>query len=503
MSGAQKGTLIQCNCRPKKAAACATVKKEGPNQGRSFFTCRTCNFFKWADSKISQSLAELSKEIDRSAPPILPLLRQRQQAVYACQIISTDRKDFQQINARRKAGQLDAGTKRETRICIKMTEDSCLRSKVPGCNKDDLWVISSSPFFTEEKSATTVIATSAWFGPDGDYNIELNPLVGQLSSLKNRQACYAFKGPNVSSEIDMLETLKEFCPAQVPLLPALLSGGTRVSHSVSSALPIRKTPSVAIQVDEVVMQALVEEAGTKHRLNEEQLQVIKDVARAVMYPEATPPIVLIQGVFGSGKSTLLVAVVLFLLSVFDKAGVQADTPEGRILISAATNVAVDNILLGLQDKGYGDFIRIGCLPRIAKPILTRTLKETVGNEDVVDAESLKELNDMLTKTRDEKELAQIRAAIAECRAGKMREKKKALGVTRVVGVTCASTRQETLQGQKFGFLILDECSQFIEPLCLLPIVRFSCRMLIGAGDTRHAHSMHLDAGIEITGRDVH
>ena len=77
-----------------------------------------------------------------------------------------------------------------------------------------------------------------------------------------------------------------------------------------------------------------------------------------------------------------------------------------------------------------------------------------------------------------------RAAIAECRAGKMREKKKALGHTRVVGVTCASTRQETLQGQSFGFLILDECSQFIEPLCLLPIVRFACRMLIGAGCPR-------------------
>jgi len=68
------------------------------------------------------------------------------------------------------------------------------------------------------------------------------------------------------------------------------------------------------------------------------------------YPEASPPIILVQGVFGSGKSTLLVVVVLFLLSVFKKAGLDAGAPEGRILISAATNVAVDNILLGLLDK---------------------------------------------------------------------------------------------------------------------------------------------------------
>ena len=123
-----------------------------------------------------------------------------------------------------------------------------------------------------------------------------------------------------------------------------------------------------------------------------------------------------QGVFGSGKSTLLVAIVLFLVALFKNAGVQAGAPEGRILISAATNVAVDNILLGLLDEvcvcvcvfvcvfvstmyhllmivlilifdakdwqcifqGFYDFIRIGCLPKIAKPILTRTLKETVS-----------------------------------------------------------------------------------------------------------------------------
>ena len=29
-------------------------------------------------------------------------------------------------------------------------------------------------------------------------------------------------------------------------------------------------------------------------------------------------------------------------------------------------------------QGFYDFIRIGCLPKIAKPILTRTLKETVS-----------------------------------------------------------------------------------------------------------------------------
>lgn len=230
ISGARKGTLVVCKCNPQKTASCSVVRKDGPNQNRPFFNCRQCNFFQWADtakqgSQNSPSLAEEAKVIDMSTPPNLAILRQRQQAVYSCQVISTDRKDFQQINARKKAGQADAGSKRETRICIKMTEQQ--HGKVLGCNKDDMWIVSSSPFFSEDRTATTVIATSAWYGPDGDNNIELKPLVGHLSGLKNRNVCYAFKGPNISSELDMLENLSTFSPPEVPLMPALLSGATR------------------------------------------------------------------------------------------------------------------------------------------------------------------------------------------------------------------------------------------------------------------------------------
>jgi len=339
-----------------------------------------------------------------------------------------------------------------------MTEEQGT-SKVPGCSKDDLWVLSTSPFFSEESRATTVIVTSAWFGPDSDNNIEMKPLMGSLEPLRNRNQIYAFKGPNIASELDMLEVLKDFSPPEIPLMPALLTGGSRVTHAVSQALPLRKTSYMAFDIDGEALDTLVQETTAKHQLNEEQTQVLQDIARTILSPEASPPIILVQGVFGSGKSTLLVAVVLFLLAVFQKAGVAPGAPEGRILISAATNVAVDNILLGLLDKGFEDFIRIGCLSRIAKPILTRTLKETVGNEDKVDAESLKDLNDMLSKTRDMVELGQIRAAIAECKAGKMREKKRALATTQVVGVTCASTRQETLQGQKFCFLVRSSSRQ--------------------------------------------
>lgn len=45
------GQLVQCSCG--KNAAFFEVRKEGPNKGRKFFTCkeRTCDFFKWQDDK--------------------------------------------------------------------------------------------------------------------------------------------------------------------------------------------------------------------------------------------------------------------------------------------------------------------------------------------------------------------------------------------------------------------------------------------------------------------
>jgi len=41
------------NCKCGKESKCFTVRKEGPNTGRKFYTCpdnKVCNFFQWEDS---------------------------------------------------------------------------------------------------------------------------------------------------------------------------------------------------------------------------------------------------------------------------------------------------------------------------------------------------------------------------------------------------------------------------------------------------------------------
>ena len=168
-----------------------------------------------------------------------------------------------------------------------------------------------------------------------------------------------------------------------------------------------------------------------------QAAVVKRFAHVLQHPGEDPPVILVHGVFGSGKSTLLVAIVLFFVSVIK--AVQGDeTEKPRMLISSATNVAIDNILLGLLDRGYEEFVRVGCLKRIAKPILKYTLREN-SNDDKIENDSLKELNEMLKSTRDAAEIRQIRAAIAECRTGKLKDLKRTLGRKRVVIVTLSYT----------------------------------------------------------------
>ena len=74
---------------------------------------------------------------------------------------------------------------------------------------------------------------------------------------------------------------------------------------------------------------------------------------------------------GSGKSHLLVACIT-LLSELLTCGKAEAALKPQILVASATNVAVDNILLGLHAAGFEDFSRVGSVKKIAKAILPVT-----------------------------------------------------------------------------------------------------------------------------------
>ena len=65
------------------------------------------------------------------------------------------------------------------------------------------------------------------------------------------------------------------------------------------------------------------------------------------------------------ESTLLVACIIFIVRI----GELANDPSVRVLVSSATNVAVDRILLALRAQEFEQFLRVGSLRKIARDIL--------------------------------------------------------------------------------------------------------------------------------------
>ena len=74
----------------------------------------------------------------------------------------------------------------------------------------------------------------------------------------------------------------------------------------------------------------------------------------------------------------------------------------------------------------------------------------------------------VTKEPDTPGTRQVKAGAAKARQQK-------LGTAAVVGVTCCSAVLPALDGSAFEVVVLDEASQMVEPLSLLPLVRAGCR----------------------------
>ena len=82
--------------------------------------------------------------------------------------------------------------------------------------------------------------------------------------------------------------------------------------------------------------------------------------------------------------------------------------------------------------------------------------------------------------------------------------RRRLNEVRVIGVTCAACSFPLLKNLNFQVHLLDECSQMIEPLSMVPIARFHCERLVLVGDPNQlsptiqgSESSHSD-GLELT-----
>ena len=116
--------------------------------------------------------------------------------------------------------------------------------------------------------------------------------------------------------------------------------------------------------------------------------VLISSAEKMVNPEC--PVVLVHGAFGAGKSFLTAVLILFYYRAVKEKLV--DHPQFRVLVSSNTNVAVDRVLQGLLKLDFHDFVRVGCLKKIARSVLPYTAQQIKSSNDGVIQDALFDLH---------------------------------------------------------------------------------------------------------------
>jgi len=321
-------------------------------------------------------------------------------------------------------------------------------------NKDDLWIV------FDKTIANYFVAVSTFHGPNTDGEVEVKifkefqfcPLIRSfVSSVKKKY--FAVKTDEVSSEILMYSLLKDatFSLNQLEL-PMI--------NMFKKPLTVPLHGKISEFIAEIIQH---------FNLNEDQQNVLFDYCVSVM--SDSPSFSLVHGVFGAGKSFLIAVLVIFTVRLHNEI-LHKECP--KVLISSMTNVAVDRVLMCLLELGFDKFLRIGSLKKINKRILPYSMQSLKNDEEVRELVEILRLNPSLSS----QETQQIAKSIE---IFKTRENTRVLKESIIVGSTCIATTFETFSTLSFPIVILDEVSQQIEPLSLLPL-RLGCKSAVLVGD---------------------
>ncbi|XP_074252679.1 5'-3' DNA helicase ZGRF1 isoform X2 [Saimiri boliviensis] len=491
------------SCHHRQPAKLVMVKKEGPNKGRLFYTCDgpkadRCKFFKWLEDITPGYLTQEGARPGIVLSDIKSIglyLRSQKIPLYEeCQLLVRKGFDFQ----RKQYGKLQKFTtvnpefynEPKTRLYLKLSR----KESSSAYSKNDLWVVSKTLDFELD----TFIACSAFFGPSSINEIELLPLKGYFpSNWPSNMIVHALLVCNASTELTTLKNIQDyFNPATLPLTQYLL---TMSSPTIVSNKKVGKRKFIPPAFTNVntkfellslgATSKLASELIQAYKLNKDQAVALIQIAQMMASHESveemkelqahTLPITIIHGVFGAGKSYLLAVVILFFVQLFEKSEAPntGNARPWKLLISSSTNVAVDRVLLGLLSLGFENFVRVGSVRKIAKPILPYSLHAGSENE----SEQLKELHALMKEDLTPTERIYVRKSIEQHKLGTNRTLLKQV---QVVGVTCAACPFPCMNDLKFPVVVLDECSQITEPASLLPIARFECEKLILVGDPK-------------------
>eukprot|EP00750_Incisomonas_marina_P003349 INCI13076.1.p1 GENE.INCI13076.1~~INCI13076.1.p1 ORF type:complete len:1039 (+),score=142.01 INCI13076.1:179-3295(+) len=169
---------------------------------------------------------------------------------------------------------------------------------------------------------------------------------------------------------------------------------------------------------------------------------------------------LVQGPPGTGKTQVSVRILQYWV----RSGCHASTTggaRGAILACSDSNIAVDNILMGLVKRGVRA-VRLGRPENTRPELLQYSVDEMTGA--MLDNNS--SLGGMTQKqSKQEKHLAKMRV----------------LNRAQVICATCIGAGSQVLDKMRFAAVLIDEAGQATELATVVPLTR-GCQQLVLVGD---------------------
>ena len=206
-----------------------------------------------------------------------------------------------------------------------------------------------------------------------------------------------------------------------------------------------------------------------------ELDGLNTSQRLAVLKAAQQRITLIQGPPGTGKTTTAVAAVRHLLSKGD----------GPVLVTAESNVGVDNLLEGLIGNGV-PALRLGQPVKVRAALREATLDARMIQHPLYpDLEEERRALDRLSRKAQglkgkEKGLAfKDRSILLKHVKGLERKiTEEIIERAPVICATCIGSGHDRLDGIKFPVVVLDEATQATEPSSLVPITKGAERLIL-------------------------
>ena len=396
----------------------------------------------------------------------------------------------------------ETGTIKPSKTIVEFRLGRCEHSKPNDFAKGDIYVLSTDPgfFLSAAKNARrgvdtyqnwTGVVASTWHAPDKDGKMHVEVL-GELprilkESLKSHSdsgwvkrksiTLYAARALSAFGELEEMKNVLEMVKDDtMPLLPLVMNPTSVETNANSEHLENLAHAEEDFQDLEFAFQ-------NQYGLNHDQAVAMKGMVNTER------GVSLVHGPFGSGKTKLVASFIREHVAREKDMQHHQDVapPEvtkqrnGRILICANTNVAVDRVLKTLLENEFAEFCRVGSLAKIDADILPFSIHakrdSRKGNTHIEELEkALKEEKVASRRKRIEEEIKKLEIK------GALQKRAKLVKSAPVVAVTCSSCVNKHLEDQKFDILILDECSQMTEICSLLPLARFGVKHLIAVGD---------------------